>query len=451
VSNALVCNANSSFTFNSSANSFNFVSTSTGTSGTSTYLWNYGDGTTGTGSSVSHTYANDGLYYVYLVVSDATPASCVDSSSMNMFVCTATNNISATMGANGLVNFMTSAPASTVSYYSWTFGDGGVLNGPAATASSPAHTYLANGNYLVNLIYQTAAGCTVSAQYTLTISNIANPCNLNAGFTSTSGANNSVNFTNTSTGTSGGVTYIWNFGDGNTSTSVSPSHTYATSGNYNVTLFANNNFTYTCQDSVYASVSATCVANASFTLTPSGTPQYWNAYVNSPGNIASALWTWGDGTTSNVLFTSHTYPAAGMYTICLTVTTTCGSIGNYCWAYNIYKSAEGNESQEVVHVNVVDASAVGIKNNEAESVAFNVAPNPSNGAFRLNLTGVQSGNASVKVYNLVGQEVYSSTVESVKGSFTKDVQLEQVANGVYFVKVNVNGQTATKKIVVSNN
>jgi PKD repeat protein len=390
---------------------------------------------------------------VTLNVTDATPTNCSDSSFTFINVCGSnlTNTITAVNNPNGSVSFMTSAPTGTATYYQWTFGDGGILNGPGAGAASPTHNYSTNGTYTVNLMYSTIYGCSVTSQYVVTVSNVVNPCTINAGFTYVQGANNSVNFTNTSTGTSGGVTYIWSFGDGNTSTSTSPSHTYATSGNYNVILFANNNFSYTCQDSVYASVSVTCVADASFTLTPSGTPQYWNAYVNSPGNISSALWTWGDGTTSNVLFTSHTYPAAGMYTICLTVTTTCGSIGNYCWAYNIYKSAEGNESQEVVHVNVVDASAVGIKNNETESVAFNVAPNPSNGAFRLNLTGVQSGNASVKVYNLVGQEVYSSTVESVKGSFTKDVQLEQVANGVYFVKVNVNGQTATKKIVVSNN
>jgi PKD repeat protein len=44
-----------------------------------------------------------------------------------------------------------------------------------------------------------------------------------------------VTFTNTSTG---GVTYLWSFGDGDTDYSASTTHTYASSGSYNVTLTA---------------------------------------------------------------------------------------------------------------------------------------------------------------------------------------------------------------------
>ncbi len=50
--------------------------------------------------------------------------------------------------------------------------------------------------------------------------------------------NSTVNCTNTSTNA---TSYLWNFGDGATSTSASPSHTYAASGIYNVTLYASNN------------------------------------------------------------------------------------------------------------------------------------------------------------------------------------------------------------------
>jgi PKD repeat protein len=49
--------------------------------------------------------------------------------------------------------------------------------------------------------------------------------------------NLSVNFTNTSVN---GTTYLWNFGDSVTSTLTSPSHTYLSSGNYNVSLQATN-------------------------------------------------------------------------------------------------------------------------------------------------------------------------------------------------------------------
>ena len=59
---------------------------------------------------------------------------------------------------------------------------------------------------------------------------------------------NPVNFTNTSTIASGSITNnSWDFGDGNTSTSLSPMHTYAAAGTYTVelTVTSNNNCTDT--------------------------------------------------------------------------------------------------------------------------------------------------------------------------------------------------------------
>lgn len=452
VNNISVCNAVSSFTYNSSSpNSFNFTSTSSGTTGTSTYAWNFGDGATGSGSSVSHVYSADGMYPVTLVVSDATPATCTNSSVSYISVCTATNDFTYANYPNGVVGFTSSAATSTTSYFYWTFGDGGVLNGGAITAAAPTHTYAANGTYVVNMIYQSTLGCTVTTQYTVTVSNIANPCTLNASFSYSQGSGNVIYFTNTSTGTSGSVNYLWNFGDGNTSTSASPTHTYSTSGNYSVTLYANNNFSYTCADSTNMNVvTNTCVANAGFTLTPSGTPQNWNITPFDPSNIASALWSWGDGSTSNTLYTSHTYSAAGFYTICLTVTTTCGAVGTSCWLYNIYKPANGSEAQGLVYVNVLNPATVGIKNNSAGAIACSIAPNPSHGTFQLNFAGLTSGNVSIKIYNLVGQHVYAADIESLPGDMTKEIQLGQVSSGVYFIQVNASQQTLTKKIVISN-
>lgn len=57
-----------------------------------------------------------------------------------------------------------------------------------------------------------------------------------------------MNFTNTSTN---GVSYFWNFGDGSTSTATSPSHTYTSSGTYNVMLISINNCT---SDTIYQQV-----------------------------------------------------------------------------------------------------------------------------------------------------------------------------------------------------
>ena len=62
-----------------------------------------------------------------------------------------------------------------------------------------------------------------------------------------------VNFTDTSTGDN--LTYLWNFGDGNTSPEQNPIHEYAVSGEYTITLTTTNNYgSNTITDIVTATV-----------------------------------------------------------------------------------------------------------------------------------------------------------------------------------------------------
>ena len=78
----------------------------------------------------------------------------------------------------------------------------------------------------------TSAGCQVSSD---TVSVIVNP--ITVGFTSITN-DNDISFTNVSTNA---TSYLWNFGDGDTSATQSPSHTYVTSGSYSVILTVSNN------------------------------------------------------------------------------------------------------------------------------------------------------------------------------------------------------------------
>jgi PKD repeat protein len=70
--------------------------------------------------------------------------------------------------------------------------------------------------------------------------NTSTGCAVNPVFSYTAGANGSVNFTSRSTGTIASTTFSWNFGDGNTSTGPSPSHTYSLNGIYVATLTVTN-------------------------------------------------------------------------------------------------------------------------------------------------------------------------------------------------------------------
>jgi hypothetical protein len=193
-----------------------------------------------------------------------------------------------------------------------------------------------------------------------------------------------------------------------------------------------------------------CSADASFSIVPTATAQVWDVVPASPGNVASATWDWGDGSTSNTLFSSHNYSAAGIYTLCLTVTTTCGAVDSYCSGYSIYKSAN-NEDQTMIQVTVVDYSTVGIKKNTADNIVMNIAPNPSRGAFQLSMSGIKTNYATITIVNVVGQIIYDKETEVLNGTIKTELHLESAHEGVYFIKTLAGQQTLTKKIVISRN
>ncbi|MBS1575174.1 MAG: PKD domain-containing protein, partial [Bacteroidetes bacterium] len=123
------------------------------------------------------------------------------------------------------------------------------------------------------------------------------------------------------------TSWLWNFGDGNTSTVRHPTHTYSDYGSYTVTLVTAN--ALGCIDSItkiaFVTIAKPQIAIPSlpaagcipFTINPAAT-------VTTADVVTSYLWDFGDGTTSNLLNPSHTYPAQGTYSIKLFITTSGG-------------------------------------------------------------------------------------------------------------------------------
>lgn len=533
------CSLISNFASSQGANGLvNFNNTSTGTVGGTTYFWNFGDATNSTSFSPAHSYTSNGTYTVSLAANNNFTASCASTKTAVVVVnsiCNLAANFTYTMGANGLVNFIsTSIGTNSFTNYRWTFGNGIVLSGNNMT--STAQTYTANGTYVVTLKDSTSnPACVSQISQTINIGNVVNPCNLSANF-SGAGTNGVFNFNNTSTGTSAGVTYLWNFGDATTSSSVSPSHTYTNAGNYTVTLSANNNYSYSCVSTKTTVISVsicslasnfthtvganglvnfsststgtnaltgyswnfgdgnngngantshvynngnyivtlnavnysvnpscsdtsshsiivntnTCIANANFSIAPTATAQYWNVIPASPANVSSAIWTWGDGSSSNTLYTSHQYSAAGTYSLCLTVTVNCGATSSHCSSYYIFRSSEQDNST-MIYVNVIDPYIFMANSNiEMKSILYTIYPNPSNGDFNLNVSGLDYGLVKVSISNIIGTQVFETEVEASNGSLSKELHVNYLSNGIYFVKINSGKKEHIKKIVINN-
>ncbi len=127
-----------------------------------------------------------------------------------------------------------------------------------------------------------------------------------------------VSFSNNTAGGAPAYSYAWDFGDGSSSTEASPVHTYATSGNYQVTLTVTDADSTVSNTQKFISIAEQLAVGISETINGASV----SATANVTGGVAdfSYVWDFGDGTTVSTSQADHTYPKSGQYTLSLTVT-----------------------------------------------------------------------------------------------------------------------------------
>ncbi|MCF8461516.1 MAG: PKD domain-containing protein [Flavobacteriales bacterium] len=207
-------------------------------------------------------------------------------------------------------------PSSSIVSWSWNMGDG---SGPI-TLVDPIHQYADTGMYSVTLTVESLEGCT--DQITQTVHVTAVP---SASFTFVSACEDIATvFTNTSTIDAGNLNYVWNFGDGNTSTDASPSHVYTVDGTYTVTLTVSSDGG--CEDVTSASVEVYAAPTALFTATTAceGSSTVFTNLSSDDGPL-TYTWDFGDLTASVTPAPTHIYSSSGVYNVMLVATN-----GNGC-------------------------------------------------------------------------------------------------------------------------
>ena len=281
-----------------------------------TYTWDFGDGTMSNDANPNHTYTIGGTYTVTLTSSNA-----CGTSTTTQVVTVITNiapvsnfNSNVTSGCAPLtVNFndlSTGAPTA----WNWTFNGG---SPSSSTDQNPTVFYNNAGTYSVTLETTNPAGTDVFTQNVLiTVEDVPQVSFIN----SISGL--SVDFSNT---TQNGTTYTWDFGDGNTSTTADPSHTYTDGGTYTVTLTATNDCgtSTTTQDVTIISLPVTAFTAD---VTSGCAPISVNYNNLSTGNITAWSWSFPGGTpnTSTDENPVVSYSTAGTYDVTLVATNSSG-------------------------------------------------------------------------------------------------------------------------------
>jgi PKD repeat protein len=321
-----------------------------GTRGIAQYSWNFGDGSSATGRTASHSFASQQTYTVTLTITNDLGNSASAPKAVTIGAGSApTADFVFSPSApivNQPVNFDASQARAgaghSIANYAWNFGDGASRTGVNAT-----HDFGSAGTFNVTLTVTDEAGqaTTVSkavsvvstsggggaTSATFTFSPLT-PSALQPVFFNASGSSAATGHTLT--------TYAWNFGDGSliTASTASITHTFASAGTFTVALTVTDDIGQQGRVTVPVTVMAAGAGSltADFSISPtdprSGQLVSFNANLSSPvASITSYDWDFGDGTVVNgqsSFLITHTYftPTGNSYNIRLTVHDNTGRV-----------------------------------------------------------------------------------------------------------------------------
>lgn len=313
-----------------------FSNTSTNAS---SYLWNFGNGQTSTQANPTVTYNQLGTYDVQLIATG--PGGCTDTLLLNDYINVSYQQATYTPPPpiTGCVPLTSSFSVSGVSgtTYTWDFGDG-----TTATGSNVNHAYTQNGVYTVSLMVNDGTACsTFYPNYQTVIVEGGTPyfaVNVDPCPPYT------VSFEDTASVNT--VSWLWNFGDGTSSTEESPNHIYPNQHVHHVSLTTLSQSG--CMGSYIAFNAVNFAASvASFTSSYTQGP-YPLTVSFTPTNPAATSWFWdfGDGNTSTEQFPVHVYQTEGDYQVTLTITTDDCSITSVAPATADEVAADVEEGEE---------------------------------------------------------------------------------------------------------
>jgi len=274
---------------------------------TSSVFWDFGDGNSSTQNNPTNVYLLEGIYDVTLFSTSI--EGCLDTLVRQEYIVFEKPILNFTFSDNEIckdetVFFVDSSKGLSLDY-NWDFGDGNT-----SVLKSPQHNYQNVGSFPVSLTITDTFGCTV-----VNNTELIEVQNVQVDFSSNLLSSNCPPLISTFTNNSSGVnlSYNWSFGDGLTSSQENPSHLYSTSGNFDVRLIIEDNFS--CKDTLVMS-------NMISIFGPLGTFTYSSdvvcksdsvVFTANVQNVDSYLWDFGDGVFSTDSNPSHLYSDGDFY------------------------------------------------------------------------------------------------------------------------------------------
>ncbi len=280
------------------------------------WAWNFDDGIDSGNQNTSHTYLSTGSYNVRLITTSS--FGCNDTIYKTVDITprpVASFSSPAPICSESLIQFVDQSTVSSGSITGWDWDFG---NGDNSTNQSPDYSFPVDGNFLVELIVTTDAGCTDN-----TFSLVSVNERPHSDFSATNTClGQAVQFTDLTTiGSSSISSRSWDFGDFATDNTANPVHTYplsVTTYPVQLVVLAANG----CADTSLQQVKINNIPVVDFSFVPAAACQlndvsFTDLSAVSGDTISGWLWDFGDSTYSTSQNPVHNYSAAGLHTVTL--------------------------------------------------------------------------------------------------------------------------------------
>ena len=389
--------------FSSQADQLNLQFVDNSDNAPTTWLWDFGDGNGSDEQNPQHSYEFPGLYTVCLEVSsicgetqicEEIIVSCIAPQADFDY---ASSDLEFAFSDNSMDN--------PVSWF-WSFGDG-----TTSDEQNPTHFYTNPGNYLVCLQVENVCGNTQRCEL---VEVSCTPAG--ASFTSEI-MNLDVQFFENSDPEV--EAWLWDFGDGQTSTQMNPAHVYANPGDYEVCLTVLS----LCGDSTLCdSITVECEKpNAGFSfLLDANTIQLQDQSTNSP---TEWLWDFGDGTTSTEQNPMHIYTTIGNYEVCLIASSVCG-MDTVCNAIDVLVGIEELKREEL-----------------------EVYPNPANTHLIIDWEQTALVRPAIRLWSALGTLCLEANTAQLH-DHKLELDTQMLPNGTYWLILESESRRRVEKVII---
>ncbi len=298
--------------------------------------WVFGNGLANSTLLNPERYLGTGSYSVKLIAQNT--IGCKDSVVHDLVVVGPVARYSFTSDSSGCETLRVyfENQSTNASNYVWQFNDSGNAVTSTASDTNFYFDYERFGNFVPTLTAQGSFnqdGIVVSCESVFPDSTAWDSLRLISVYERgtpefsfvTDCATRQVTFTNSSSSIQAGMQFLWEFGDGDTSSSSDPVHTYSDTGHYTVILHVITD--KGCEDTVSAEVTVAPNPEAWFTFNETCLGSY-TQFEDSTNAFNDAIYDWqwdfGDGGTSILDNPDHLYAQDTLYTVNLVVTNIAG-------------------------------------------------------------------------------------------------------------------------------